>query len=366
MKSRKKLNSNKILLKICVIIMLFLGTGYSLLSQDLSISGSVTIPAKENTTLDGTVKYSSGVFSRYILITITNNNSFEVSSWSAEIYISTLSSESELSSNTLLALINGATALTPSECTIDLTNKKIIFSKNVILSANGGSAKYLIGYSGSKPTCSIYAYEDNNVVTADTQTAIVAANREQVTSYSSDLEGFVYTEKNVDIVVNYENVNRNDGKYETNVILNISNYENVDISNLEFNILYINQIEDYNNISTYSLLQSDSTEKKSSYKLYEKSVIKPNETMICKINGFVTNEQFEGIQINGLKYEATGKLDTSNFENTIGNEISNTIIENNINENVIKNEITNEDLIEQKDTNEIYFNETLDNNVISY
>lgn len=88
--------------------------------------------------------------------------------------------------------------------------------------------------------------------------------------------------------------------------------------------------------------------------------------MICKINGFVTNEQFEGIQINGLKYEATGKLDTSNFENTIGNEISNTIIENNINENVIKNEITNEDLIEQKDTNEIYFNETLDNNVISY
>lgn len=322
--------------------MLFLGTGYSLLSQELAVSGNVTIPAREIVVLDGKVDYK-GVFGKYLLITITNNNSFDVSSWSAEVYISTLSSASELSSSVIQAVLNGATALNPSGCTIDVANKKLVFSQNTTISANGGTKKFLIGYSGSKPTCSIYVYEDKNVLSADTQSAIIDANRELVTNYSSDLKGFVYTEKNVDIVVNYENIARTDGKYETNVILNISNYENLDISNLDFIITYMNKIEDYNNISTYSLNQYNKDETKSAYKLYDNFVIKPNETMICKINGFITQEPFLGIRINNLKYDITGKLDTSNIENTVTNEISNTIIENkSAYENVSPNEITNE------------------------
>lgn len=364
-RTKNRLKSNRILLKICVIVMLFLGTSYSLLSQNLTLTGSVTIPAKEIVTLDGNATYTNGTLGGYIIITITNNNSFDVSSWTAEVYISTLLASSELNSTWRTAIqagVNSATQLSASDCTIDVDNKKLTFSKTETISAGSG-VKYLIGFSGSSPTLSVYAYQNDNIVTTDVQTAMIEANREQVTTYSSDLEGFVYTNENVDIVVSYEDAQRTDGKYETNVILNVSNYNDLKISNLSFDVLYNNTINEYSNITTNSLVQTASNESGSSYKTYDNSYISSNETVIYKISGLITDEEFEGIQIANMEYESVGELDTSNIQNTITTNTTSTITNTNIDTTRgIVNAIDSNNVLNTTSTLDIDTTSNLENN----
>ena len=79
MKNIRKLRSRrKILIFICVIVMFFLGTAYSALSQNLTLEGTITIP-KQDSSFTATITKNT-IFSFFWRSTydikITNNGGF--------------------------------------------------------------------------------------------------------------------------------------------------------------------------------------------------------------------------------------------------------------------------------------------------
>lgn len=112
---RKEKFRKKILLYILFILLFFLGNAYSILKQDLTLSGTVTIPAQ--TTVSIPLEAKARVESLWFLgnrlyVTITNNTGEAIAGWTAIISTPNI---------TGLQDIVTATDIN-SYCTLDTTN----------------------------------------------------------------------------------------------------------------------------------------------------------------------------------------------------------------------------------------------------
>lgn len=215
MKSIRKLKNNrKILILICIIVMFFLGTAYSALSQNLTLEGTITIP-KNDTSFTATI--TKNIFGSWLStgtydIKITNNGSTDITSWIAVITVSNLTSESQVSSSILSNGLNSWT-VDLTQKTITITNEDI--SNGGTISA-GGSVTYALKITSSNPTLSIKIYSTMSEVTSSVKTMMMQANRniasELTIAEEDNLSSFVYTIDNVDFIVEFEKVNREDRK----------------------------------------------------------------------------------------------------------------------------------------------------------
>ena len=342
MKNIRKLRSRrKILIFICVIVMFFLGTAYSALSQNLTLEGTITIPKKDSSftaTITKNTIFSFFWRSTYD-IKITNNGTTDINSWFAVISVSNLTSESEVSAQTFISNGLNSYSVNLEQKNIVITNKDI--SDGGVIPA-GSSKTYRIIISTSNPTVSVKLYSTEEEVPASLKARIMQANRNSISEETTEenLLGFIYTEKNVDFIVEFEELCKNsDEKYETNAIITIANYEDYKIDNLSFDLVYKNKNLNYEQIKTYSLNQILSNESKSSYSLYENDGIEANENKICKINGFITDEKFSGFEITNVKYTTIKETAINTSVENISNIVVNEYTSINQNENLIYNNI---------------------------
>lgn len=112
---RKEKFRKRILLYILFILLFFLGNAYSILKQDLNLSGTVTIPAQTTVSIPLEAKArveSWGFLGNRLYVTITNNTGEDIAGWTAIISTPNI---------TNLQDIRTATDIN-SYCTLDTAN----------------------------------------------------------------------------------------------------------------------------------------------------------------------------------------------------------------------------------------------------
>lgn len=324
---RKEKFGKRILLYVLVIVLFFLGNAYSILRQDLKLSGTITIPAKEvppepTIPLSATVIQVKQFKEGYKLdFSVTNNSGADVSGWTAIISVPNV---------TDLFNINGGNVIN-DYCTVDvqkgtitvkmpadvlkygtITNGTTITVEFGEIGAN--TATIIDCYSGSKPSVnSLMAFASkesfNEKIENISLDNIEITNLDNVKYSNSDLE--------LDIEFN-ENIETN--KYVTIAVLKVTNKTNKKINNLAFQLDYKDANNYFSKIETNSLKQTLNSTNSSSYQLLDFDFINPNSYKIFQISNFISEQRFTGFSISNVKYNFE-------LEEIVSNKTSQNVIE---------------------------------------
>lgn len=362
---RRKTFKKRILLYVFFIVLFFLGTSYSLLSQNLTFSGTILLPESDTIKLDVKlydIETINMIFlKRYALrVDITNNSPIDVTNW--KLVIDTSGTTNPKKSNwpftdtypanfTTITTENGQSTVIGAVGTTEGTIRAgethtswIIFdSLN-----NGFVPKLISAYSEKNPTTtfnSIALEPDNSEIT------------EKPVADIEELQSFQYKKDNLVFSVDFKDSLREiDGKYETIAIINIANNNDKNISNLRFDIKYNEENLYYGEVKSSSLEQISNSSILSSYKLVEFDSIDKNSSRTYQITGIVSDQRFKSFTISNVKYEFEIEEDNKNNNEEIDKNNQNLI--NNENKNEINNKQEAENSV-QKDSN-IVINNTVE------
>lgn len=324
-RNRVGLKEKKFLIYLCAIMMFFLGTSYSLLSQNLNLSGTLTVePGEESYTdvsltasVDSTNYEWATSVGKTITLTINNENDYEVKNWTAVIkfwdyYTTGMFTVSTDDSNINATCEKGIITLSPNEASESYTiapNTSITVQFTI-------KPKYGFAiWSVSSVTATGKTLANVNEV-ASTAYSNYSLRNTETSEEKLNQEATMFSKKQNNILFNveYKENLTSEGKYQTDAIISITNENSQTIKNLSFDLIYKEKNESYSTIKTTVLEQTYSSEEKSSYKMLEYDDLEPNETKIYQIENFITDEKLDEFNIQNIEYE---NVENTTFENVV-------------------------------------------------
>lgn len=154
---KKKISENKgkIIIIICALFILLLGTGYAVSTTLLSIDGSATIVTENKCSLDITGSYemtnhwgnNDGKQSYFGYIRVTNNSSEDIQSWTIKIKGP---SDMEIQTNANYTLDDGILTLTPYGWNSLIKGGNTFELSNIILTVENDFDPEYITFNGCK------------------------------------------------------------------------------------------------------------------------------------------------------------------------------------------------------------------------
>lgn len=320
---RNKKLKKRILIYILFILLFFLGNAYSLLKQDLKLSGTVTVQASQTSTipLSAEVKNVTYYIRGYRLnFSVTNNTGADIDGWTAII-----------SAPGITSLLDIILATDINEyCTIDTENETITVVMPVGSTygtiANGETVTFLIGERGASSATIIDCYA-TQVLTSNYNSSAISQEESLVQNMSevsideievTSLENVDYSNSDLEIEISFKENIENE-KYTTVATIKIINKTNSKIENLSFELIY-NDVNNYfSEITTTSLNQTLTHTKGSSYKLLDYDFIEKNSYKVYQISGFISDQRFTGFSISNVKYtfETNDNIQNGDMENNI-------------------------------------------------
>lgn len=320
---RKEKFRKRILLYVLVIVLFFLGNAYSILRQDLKLSGTITlatndVPSEPTIPLSATIVQVKQFKTGYKLnFSVTNNSGADVLGWTAVISTPNV---------TGLFNINGSNVIN-QYCTVDVQKGTITVKMPADVSKygtipNGKTITVQLGESGASTATIIDCYSNPNSVNSLMTFASKENLAEKIETVSlenieiANLDNVKYSNSDLEIDIEF-NENIETDKYTTIAVLKVTNRTNKKISNLSFQLDYKDKNNYFSKINTTSLKQTLNSTSSSSYQLLDFDFINPNSYKIFQISNFISEERFTGFSISNVKY---------NFE--IEENVSNKIVQN--------------------------------------
>lgn len=243
MRNRRGLKLKKRRLLSCafVIMMLFLGTAYSALKQDVSLDGKVIIPGKDDwedvlrynldaeiTTTQGPWE-EGGVIKATINFKVTNNNDFDVNNWYAKLYVPGIIS---------------ATSYNLHDYEVDTENEIITFSNvegNWTSSIKAGASK------------------EGDIVVILKVADISKVNIIAYSLYDNlKLQDFEYIKDDLKFEVAYteESDYNGTGKYAYTAVIKVTNNSDKVVKNINYEMKYKEPVPGFNFITVEGEMQA--------------------------------------------------------------------------------------------------------------